>query len=388
MTPCHKTLSVAGLAPHDPIVAMRRSIILVGLALVFVSCGSQGGSSSPSTSASPASPYIVATLSSVANGEPNTIEILGLDGKVWVKQTFQPRSRPYIGNAAVPLQPVAQVVGPAVYYIDGYGAVRELLATGAVRLVATFPQKPEQFETWFAVSQDRSQVIAGVLAFPAIGPVPSGAPWPSLVGDWKFDLETSKAGSAAILLKHLESPNHPDDPATQWRPTFPIGWTAAGPTAMVPLHVGTQQVWIGGALYSLDSEGNQAVRMGGTDCYSDRITSNGFIPCVSSDMTVTVRDLAGGAVWSPTLLSMGVMKLSPNGRGVSDGQSVETPSGVVKMPQGFAVQGWLNDSTLVGRVSDPRSNGLGHLAWIRLSDPATIHDLGTNADFVGVLSAG
>ena len=310
---------------------MRRWIILVGLALVFVSCGSQGGSSSPSTSASPTGPYIVATFSSIANGEPNTIEILRLDGKVLAKQMFQPRSRPYIGNAAVPLQPVAQVVGPAVYYIDGYGAVRELLATGAVRLVATFPQKPEQFETWFAVSRDRSQVIAGVLAFPAIGPVPSGAPWPSLVGDWKFNLEASKAGSPAIVLKHLESPNHPDDPATQWRPTFPIGWTAAGPTAMVPLYVGTQQVWMGGALYTLDADGNQAVRLGGADCYSDRINSNGFIPCISSDMTVTVRDIAGGTVWSPTLQSMGAMKLSPNGRGVSDGQSVETTSGVLKM---------------------------------------------------------
>lgn len=362
----------------------RRWILLAGAASLMVSC-SGAGSSSHATSPGAAGPYVVATQASVQNGEPDSVEILGLDGTVVARQTFQPRMRPYIGNAAVPLQPVAQVVGPAVYYIDGYGAVRELLPTGAVRLVATFPVKPEQYETWFAVSRERSQVVAGILAFPAIGPPSGGAPWPSLVGDWKFDLEASKAGSPPVVLQHLESPNHPDDPATQWRPTFPIGWTAAGPAAMVPLYVGTQQVWIGGALYTLDSNGDRTVRLGGADCVSDRISSEGFIPCVATDLTVTVRDIAGGAVWTPTLQGMAVMKLSPNGRGVSDGQSVETTTGAVKLPQGFAVQGWLDNSTVVGRVSDPSINGLGHLAWIRLDSPATVHDLGANADFIGGL---
>jgi hypothetical protein len=362
----------------------RRWFVLTATAVVLVSCGPQG-SGTPAASAVPSGAYIVATTSTVQYGELDAIEILGLNGTIYAKQSFQPRTRPYIGNAAVPLQAVAQVVGGAVYYIDGYGAVRELLPSGAVRLVATFPQQPQQHETWFAVSHDRTQVIAGVLAFPAIGPAPSGVPWPSLVGDWKFDLEASKASSPAIVLKHMESPKHPDDPAAGWKPIFPVGWTAAGPTAMVPLYVGTQNAWFGGALYTLDADGNQTVRLGGSDCISDRINAIGFIPCVS-DMTVTVRDMAGGVVWSPTLQGLSVMQLSPDGRGISDGQSVETMAGVVQMPQGFVVQGWLDDSTVVGRVADPTSNSPGHLAWIRLSDPLNIHDLGMNADFIGRVS--
>jgi hypothetical protein len=103
-------------------------------------------------------------------------------------------------------------------------------------------------------------------------------------------------------------------------------------------------------------------------------------------MTVTVRDMAGGVVWSPTLHGRSVMQLSPNGRGISDGRSVETNAGAVQMLQGFVVQGWLDDSTVVGRVADTTSNSPGRLAWIRLSDPLNIHDLGVNADFIGRLS--
>src|SRR5690348_7782966 len=104
----------------------RNWFVLTAAAVMLASCGPQG-SGTPTSNA-----YIVATTSTMQHGEPDGIEILGLNGTIYTKQGFQPRMRPYIGNAGVPLQAVAQVVGGAVYYIDGYGAVRELLPSGAV----------------------------------------------------------------------------------------------------------------------------------------------------------------------------------------------------------------------------------------------------------------
>ncbi|HLQ60541.1 MAG TPA: hypothetical protein VK131_01625 [Candidatus Acidoferrales bacterium] len=130
---------------------------------------------------------------------PDTVAIVGLNGLARKTATFAPRKGPYMGNVAVLLPDVAVVNAQGVYYIDGFGTVRLLQVGAEPRIVASFPQTPDQHETWFAVSPDGSRFVAGVLTFPAIGPTPSGVPWPSLVGPWKFDLESATGGKTTLL---------------------------------------------------------------------------------------------------------------------------------------------------------------------------------------------
>jgi hypothetical protein len=74
--------------------------------------------------------------------------------------------------------------------------------------------------------------------------------------------------------------------------------------------------------------------------------------------------------------------LAPDGQAISDGIHVETRlGGMVVMPKGFRVEGWLDKDTVVGRPVVDDANE-GNLAWVSLSDPTTVHDLGFKGDFV------
>ena len=327
--------------------------------------------------------------------EPGTIAIVGLDGHARAKATLQPRVGPVIPDAYTPLQGVAQVVGSGVYYIDRAGTVRVLRAWSQPQVVARFPLQRAQEDVWFAVSPDGSRVLAGILTFPALGPAPSGNPYPSLVGPWKFDLEIATAGGQTKTLVHFESAYDPDDPNKGWKPTFPVGWTSAGPVAMVPMYVASQNIWPGGPLYVIDDSGKKTTKLGGSDCNSASIAPNGLIPCISSTEVVSVRDTTGKVLWAahasgfdPTTLY-----LSPDGQAISDGEQnnsdlttwsipIELHSGgTVHLPNMFLLEGWLDSNTVVGR-----SGGGGDLSWISLGDPTKVHSLGFKGDFVATLT--
>jgi len=321
------------------------------------------------------------------------VVIVGLDGFAKAKAKFQPRQRPYVGNAAVPLQGVAQVAGSGLYYIDGSGTVRVLRANTQPQVVATFPQQPTQYETWFAVSPDGSRVLAGVLQLPAMGAVPSGCTGmclPPLIGQWKYSLQTAQAGGTSTVLNHYESDTHPDAPGSTWKPTFPVGWTSTGPVAMVPVSLGTQNFWDGGPLYVVDDAGNKGMQLGGSACHSASITSDGFIPCISNQGLVEVRNSAGLLIWAANVeTNADSVYLSPDIQALSDGSSglVAMRNGAsVRLPVGFRVEGWLAPNTVVGRVWQPDGLGAGNLSWISLGDPGTIHDLGFKGDFVATLA--
>jgi hypothetical protein len=318
--------------------------------------------------------------------QAGTVAIVGMDGYAKAKATFQPRTPAYIPDAAVPEQPPAQVIGSSVVYIDGAGVVRQLRVGSQPKVLATITQPASQYETWFAVSPDSSHVIAGVLTLPALGPIPSGAPWPTLVGPWKFDLEAASAGGATTNLLHQESSIAPDAPGATWKPTFPIAWTSGGAIGMVPAYIGTQNVWYGGHLFVLDAAGKQSRSVGGADCQSASITASGFIPCASDQGSVSIRDSAGNTIWAPQTMGFNGLSayVSPDGKGYSDGQTVETiSSGVIILPSHLLVEGWLDDNTVIGRIPTP--DGFGDLAWISLGDPNTVHDFGFKGDFVGTV---
>ncbi len=311
--------------------------------------------------------------------EPGTVAIVGLNGFARAKVKFQPRTVPGIPDSYAPQQGVAQVVGSGVYYIDGAGTVRVLRVGSQPEVVARFPLQPAQEDVWFAVSPDGSRILAGILTFPALGPTPSGSPYPSLVGQWKFDLETAPAGGKTKTLVHLEVPQG-DVPT----PTFPVGWTVAGPVAMVPAYVTSQNAWPGGPLYQIDDAGKKTTQLGGSDCDSASITSSGLIPCISGTGVVSVRDTTGKVLWATEVEGFDALSLyiSPDGQAISDGTNVETRAGgLVPMPSGFQIEGWLDSNTVVGRPG-----GDGDLSWISLGDPTKVHDLGFKGDFVATLA--
>jgi hypothetical protein len=326
-----------------------------------------------------------ATLGGV---QANTVAIVGMDGYAKAKARFQPRGPLGVPDAAVPQQSVAQVVGQYVYYIDGAGTVRLLRVGAQPQAVATFSLQPSQEEVWFATSPSYSTIVAGVLTFPALGPPASNAPWPTLVGPWKFDLESALAGGQTTVLKHLESNTQPDLPGSAWQPIFPVGWGPAGAVAMVPITIGTQSAWSGGPLYTLDQSGKQSSQLGGSDCDADSITDGYLVACTTGKGVLTVRDFSGRILWTSQLEGFNIagVHLSPDGQGISNDFNVEVHNqGLIAMPPGFNVEGWLDNGTLMGRTVDNAGNQ-GDLSWVSLSDPGTLHDLGFKGDFVATLA--
>ena len=386
----------------------RRAWVGLGILLLIVTgCGSPSGpqvQSSNRPMASPAAsagPVLFAVEErSSPTAEASTIAIVGLDGKTRVEAPFLPRRRPVVPDAYVQLQGVAQVVGSRVYYMDGNGTVSVLDLGKQPHVVARFAVPPTQAETWFAVSPDGTRVMAGILTLPALGPVIQGTSWNSLVGPWKFSLMTSVAGAAPT---ESLSGTWSDPPSTEltsqrlgdWWPTFPVGWTSAGPVAMYPVLVSSQNAWPGGPLQVLDLApgGVEETAIGGADCSAAAIMSSGLIACISSGNVVSVRDSIGATVWTTHVDGFNAtwLHVSPDGQSIADNHYVETRlGGMVTMPQGFRVEGWLDNVTVVGRITtDPNTIGgpnEGNLLWISLDHPAVIHDLGIKGDFVAMLA--
>ncbi len=157
---------------------------------------------------------------------------------------------------------------------------------------------------------------------------------------------------------------------------------------MVPIYIGTQNAWPGGPLYVLDASGKLGRQLGGADCTSASITAQGLIPCLSRQYrdTVTVRDSTGSVLWTPAVdgFSALALRMAADGQAISDHAKVATRSaGLVSLPQGFWVEGWLDGDTVFGRL--PGDREFGNLAWISLSSPLVVHDLGFKGDFVAPL---
>ena len=345
--------------------------------------------SSSTTSNPTQSVNLLAVVETGANAsQPGTVAIVGLDGYAKAKATFQPRVGPVVPAAYTPLQSVAQVVGTGVYYIDGAGTVRVLRVGNQPQVVARFPLEAAQEDVWFAVSPDGSRVVAGILTLPALGPNYPGSSFPTLVGPWKFDLEMAVAGGQTNTLVHSESAYAPDDQSHGWKPMLPIGWTGAGPVVMLPNHVTSQNAWTGGALYLIDASGKQTTQLGGSDCLAAGINSNGFIGCSTAGSdAVGVREATGKVLWATHVsgaLAWNV-RVSVDGLEVlNDGQVETKAGGMVQMPSGFVTHGWLDASTVVGRVQYPTYQG--DLSWVGLDDPAKVHDLGFQGDFVAAIA--
>jgi hypothetical protein len=369
---------------------MRTSVIgLLGLLLVTAACG---GTSTVTPTPSPvpsatAVPLLAVVQRYDTSPQGAAVALVGLDGTVRARATFRPRQTPYVGNAAVMLQNEAQVGRAGVYYADGNGVVRLLEPSGKVTVVATFPMTPVQHELWYAVSPDGSRLLAGVLTMPDVVPA---EPFPALSGTWKFDLVSATAGGGSTVLQHVESATGPDNPqGSQLRPIFPVGWIEAGPVAMVGAPLATQNLWTGGPLYTIDSTGRPAARVGGDDATSATILPTGILPAVTAQgARVTVRDPAGNVLWKPAVDGYNALnlKLSPGGDAITDGQHAVTRQGPFGLPANYFAAGWVDATAVVGGAT--QNGAAGDLTYVSSGDSSiTIHHLGVAGAFVGVVHA-
>jgi hypothetical protein len=341
---------------------MRGAVLALGL--ILAACGSPSG---PQAQSSIQSTVTTAGLlfavvenpvaSGCCGGEPtgvsaDTVAIVDLNGQAKAKATFPPRKLPPIGNSAVILQAPALVSGSGVYYLDGNGTVWVLRMNSAPKIVAAFSQHGQTYETWFAASSDGSNIVAGVVTFDSVGS--------------NFSLYTAKAGGSPTQTVNAEGVGPPNQMVNL---PFPVGWISAGPVAMEPTSITTQNAWFGGPLQVLTfgPGGVQGTSVGGPDCRSASITPNGRIPCISSNEVVSVRDTTGKLIWTTHVSGFNAVSLfiSPDGQAISNGQQassdggatwymvVETREhGAIQMPHGFRIEGWL-DSNTVNRCRDP-----------------------------------
>jgi hypothetical protein len=383
-----------------------RGALLAVMAITLTACGgsaaprTQTSSTPPSNAVATASPtpstLFALVQTTTPAGQPDTVAIAGLDGRILASAKFKSRTVPVVPDGHVVIQSVAQVQGSNVYYIDGAETVRLLRMGTEPRIVASFTQQAVQVDTWFAVSPDGTHVLAGILTLPPVATIVPGTSWTTWDAQWDFKLMSVVAGSKPQDVGDASGgpPSEVSFETTHqlgnWWPTFPVGWTSAGPIAMYPVSLATKGAWPGGQLQvvHLDPGGLEEDQLGGDDCFAAGITSPGLIPCISSKGTVTVRNANGTPVWPAHIDSSNAqsMHLSPNGQAIADRTKVEMSSGaIVPMPGNFHIQGWLDDNTLVGRLTIDGAND-GNLAWISLSNPAVVHDLGFEGDFVAPLT--
>ena len=382
--------------------------LLVGLVLLLTACGSStapiaqassraSATASPVRVTPPSAGLLIAVVqnpiaSGCCRGEPtgvtsDTVAIYSLDGSVNASAKYQRRQLPPIGNAAVILQAPALVAGSGVYYIDGSARVWVLRPDGKSTLVASFPQKGQPYEIWFAVKPDGSQVVAGVVTYDNVGSY--------------FTLYTAPSEGTSTKTVNAQAVGAPQPQMTNL--PFPVGWTSAGPVAMDPSSLTAQNAWVGGPLHVLTfaPDGVHGNVVGGPDCRSASITPSGLIPCISSKEVVSVRDSTGTLLWTTHAAAFSAVSLclSPDGQAISDRQQsssdggatwymvVETHArGAINMPRGFRIEGWLDDHNVIGAVTPQGGGDEENLSWVSLDDPSTVHDLGFKGDFVGTLT--
>jgi hypothetical protein len=409
------------------------ALIVVLTIVTIVACGggSSQTSSKPSASPSPvtsasasASPFAGSSASPIAGlcasqlpaGSPPLIAVLeakgsstsatglpafdshdqlviaGLDAVARARSAIANRSRPYVGGATPVLSPhEAYVVHGTVYFIDGFGTIFTIGSDNIQKTPATFPIGLDQQEVSFAVSPDGCQLVASILTIPSKGPGP-------VSGRWELSTMKAQVGGPTQLLHTWSTPQPPDSPGAD--PNFKnlvmVGWDAVGPIVVVGSSVGAQNIpyrvinpdFLGGSLAHLAADGTPGPAIALPGCMAIQVSGAGTITCYGNDGhndTVSVLDSSGAQLLSPfPLTGLTEVAVGPNHLIALSGQW-RGPVGVGTLPANFHPEGWVDQSTIFGRLSD--SNGIGDAALAHLSGTqATIEDLKFKGDFVGPLS--
>ena len=330
------------------------------------------------------------------------VAIMGRDGRVRARASFQPRRIPQICMAAPVLQPEATVADGALFFMDGKGVVRRLDPDGSLADVAAFNiGSQDQFA--FAVRPDGRRVMASIITNPtyaASGDGPCGAQQ----GGWRQRVEVAAVGGIPSVLWSRDSnlpPSYDGAPPEVAQPGFIstqlVAWDRTGPVELVGAYMAMQNDpyppghhWYGGHLARAGEDGKPASTIGGADCRPWAIDLAGRTMCLNNPTSgaagvVTVRSSTGERLWS---LSGGTdhLALSPDGRRIAMTGAIVGANGSRQvLPRDFYPEGWLDATTLIGRHGGAPDDELGgNLALLGLSS-AKVDDFGFRGSLAGVV---
>ena len=392
-------------------MAMNRWCL--GVALLLSACGQASGSprhgSPTATPASAATQTPVPTLGllvvlearragSTFGGGPDaydahdTVAIAGTDGYAKAKQTFKPRTLPFIGNAGTVMQPEARVAAGAVFYIDGNGAVLRLDVNGTVTQVTTFPFGQPQQEVSFAVSPDGKHMVASVFTLPSKNPNAHEIGDPLYVAGSHAYLElfAADAGGPARSLGRTDLGTE----SNSWHVLRVVGWDAMGPVATLQQNFGSQQGSLGNGfegfqLAHLDASGHPGSPITPADCYPWQELADMSVLCSSGNYTdIRVINADGKFVATFSGATGPFLTISPDGTWLAYHGGAQNRNGAhVTLPDKFFPEGWLDASTIIGYQDSKYGIGatVGDMALVRLSNPGHLEDLGFTGVLAGVL---
>jgi hypothetical protein len=320
------------------------------------------------------------------------VAIAGPDGYARAKQTFKPRSLPFIGNAGVLMQPEARLAAGAAFYIDGNGVVRRLSVDGSVAQITSIPFGEPQQEVSFAASPDGTRVIASVLTLPAKNPnaqTPGDAPY--VAGSHAFiEVFAADAGGPARSLVRTDL----GASSNGWQVMRVVGWDGGGPLVTLQQSLGTQQGSLGNwaegmQLAHLDASGHPGPALTPADCMPWQELDDASILCSGGDFrNVTLIDGGGKTIGSFPGVSGPFLTVSPNKAWVAYHGGAQNRDGTrVALPDQFFPEGWLDATTIVGYQDSKYRIGaaVGNMALVRLADASHIDDLGFTGVLAGVL---
>jgi hypothetical protein len=313
---------------------------------------------------------------------PDTIAIVGLDGRARAKARFKPRSIPFVGTAmAAIVPPIAHVAAGRAYFIDGDGTVRSLSHTGGIRQETRFPVTDSQQEASFAVSPDGRHLIGAVVTLPP----KSNPAQRELSGLFSMDIMTANTGERAAVTFHETW----TDPRTHGSGAQFMSWDSSGPVASYPAHLGSVgggvEMWSGSLVRFSDG------RPGSPVAISDRCFMNDMLPdgryvCTPAEGTIEVHAANGALLWQRVHTpGEGYFScfLSPDAQRVVTfvgPQVVGRDGSVLDLEAHFDQLGWLDSRTVIGHTGPS-----DELAYVRLQQPTKLVDLGLRGAFVGSL---
>ena len=397
---------MTGRSRTDQGILARAGPLLAGLVLLLAACGgtaSRPSLSPPADTPAPEGLFVVLQASTghlwwqdpntlqVGTRLPDAIAIVGRDGRVYARTTFQAQARPWILPDLAPvLPPVAHVAAGRAYYIDGSGAVRSLGWKGDVREETRFPVTSSQQEASFAVSPDGKTLVGSVVTFPSRPNPEPAAPYRP-TDPYSMYVMVARAGMPATVTYHEEW--RFDDRQSSGAQF--VGWNPQGPVAAYPAILGTQggppHQYNGPLVQFPGGMPGQPVPTPDGASVQDMLPSGSYVSLVG-DMTGTtllVSGPDGGSLWSyrsqidppfHPFLAPDVQHLVA--QAAAGGQVIGRDGGVASLPGGYMHGGWLDAATVIGypNGSSPR------LAYVVLGDIAKEIDTGIEGVLEGSVS--
>lgn len=348
------------------------------------------------------------TLAILVGGQSqDTLQLVRRDGSLVARTTL---------SASQSDRFPVQLAGGAAFFLDAGGLIRRLSRDGRVQTITTLPivtppalgnlagwNRPQ---VAFAVSPTGEQVIASIVSAP-----PPHSPLPQQLGDqiwapgssWTYQLLVAKAGSDPVTVFQRETPvGSLSDP---YPPPFTeiAGWDSVGPLAVInrvfPQFLWISDRYVGGGLIHLGLDGTHLDRVGGTDCYPLTHSFDGTTACVPNFLAASefsVRSVDGQVVWSGSLPATAGRwgpdwSLSPDERALATGNAVFSSGGSVASVSrlngpcsgctGYDIQGWVDNSTVIGVGTDKARS----LETVQVGRPDSLHSIGVSGQFVGLL---